>query len=189
MYPSLSPSLPPSLYPSIPPSFPPSLHFYFSHVFLLRLLLSVCFSVFIPFCPSDALGKYFPSPLIQPLPSFRPQPSCCFVVMPACVHLSPSLTVNSLEEKAGTGLSLGPQTSTESCSHQVAINVHINVLLCPSTHPPISAFSIILSTLKNDWARKFTYWKVYSEVHQFSCYKLLDFYVAGYPRTISWFKI
>lgn len=65
------------------------------------------------------------APLLGSSPSllFRPRPSCRFVAVPACVHLSPGLTVSSLEMAARTHLSLDSKTSTGPHTCQVAINV------------------------------------------------------------------
>lgn len=109
-----------------PPIHPPTVHLLFcTYLSVVRFCIQ-SISVLIPFCPSDALGKYFASPLIQPLP-FQPRSSCCFVKMPARVHLSPRLTVSSSEETACW--SLGPPHHTIP-THQVSMTIHW-MSVCP----------------------------------------------------------
>ena len=136
-----------SIHPSIHSSIHPPIHFYFSHFFLHRILLSALFCVFIPFCPSDALGKYFP--LLWSSPSLlfnRGPPVALLCCLPACTCLLVGLTVSSLEEKAETGLSPGTPKTPPSPAHMKSpyISTKSVFVLCPSTHP----FSVLLSTFK-----------------------------------------
>ena len=147
IHPSIHPSVHPSIHPSIHSSIHPPIHFYFSHFFLHRILLSALFCVFIPFCPSDALGKYFP--LLWSSPSLlfnRSPPVALLCCLPACTCLLVGLTVSSLEEKAETGLSPGTPKTPPSPAHMKSpyISTKSVFVLCPSTHP----FSVLLSTFK-----------------------------------------
>lgn len=131
-----------------PPTHPLTVHlpFFFRYFFCFchKILLPAYFSVCIPFCPSDALGKYCPSSLIQPLPSLSttaPLLFCCGI----CLHAPVSRPVSALEKAVRTHLSLDPKTSTGPPAHTKWPSMSVEGGICPS---PIHPSSVILSILK-----------------------------------------
>lgn len=89
-----------SMYPS---THPPTHRAFTSPLqipFCYKILLPVYFSVFIPFCPSDAPGKYW-SLSSDPAPPFFSTTALLLFCCSACLCAPVSRPMSSLEEALG----------------------------------------------------------------------------------------